>query len=53
MMIVWAVVYGNYEPPETDSLWTTEIAAQKRADDLDEADDLGAAWRVMAIEVNE
>jgi len=36
---VWAVVYGNYGPPEVHSLWETEELAQKRADML------GSPWR--------
>jgi hypothetical protein len=31
---VWAVVYGNYEPYEVNSLWTTEELARRRAGNL-------------------
>lgn len=30
-MDVWAVVFGNYEPQETDSVWETKELAQRRA----------------------
>lgn len=34
-MIVYAVVFSNYEPSEVDSLWVSEKLAQSRADELD------------------
>lgn len=48
---VWAVVYGNYDPPETDSLWTTEEEATKRAGELNESGDSGM-WEVQRRAVN-
>lgn len=32
--IVWAVVYGNYDPFEVNSLWHTEARAKQRASEL-------------------
>ena len=37
---VWAVVYGNYGPPEVDSLWETKELAQKCANTL------GSPWTI-------
>ena len=44
---VWAVVYGNYEPPELDSLWNSEQAARERAAEL------GDDWQVCRFTVHE
>lgn len=44
---VWAVVFSNYEPPEVDSLWTTEARAEERAEEL------GAGWGVTGWDVKE
>lgn len=42
---VWAVMFGNYEPSEIDSLWDTEEDADKRAAQLD------GDWRVFQMGV--
>ena len=39
---VGVVRYGNYEPAEVDSIWTTEEAAKKRCNDL------GGMWDVVS-----
>lgn len=49
---VWAVVYGNYEPAEVDSLWATEELARKelarkREAALDKAAGSASMWRVV------
>ena len=45
-LIIWAVIFSNYEPTETDSLWTTKERAEERADEL------GDGWRVVAWAVS-
>lgn len=47
-MKVYAVVFGNYEPSETDSIWTTEALAEARVEQMD-----GYDWRVVPVEVRE
>jgi hypothetical protein len=42
--VVWAVVYGNYEPAEVDSIWATKGAAEKHVETL--ADDIG--WKIVS-----
>ncbi len=42
---VWAVVYGNYDPAEVDSLWASKSLAERRADAL------GDDWRVIEWKV--
>ena len=49
---VWAVVFGNYEPPEIDSLWTTEARAEERAQELNRESD-NPRWGVMGWTVRE
>lgn len=46
-LMVWAVIFSNYEPVETDSLWTTEERAEERAEEL------GDGWRVVSWLVSE
>jgi hypothetical protein len=46
-MTVWAVMYGNYEPAEIDSLWATEELARRREDELDAAPGSTGMWRVV------
>lgn len=51
-MNIWAVVYGNYEPAEVDSLWATEDLALRREEKLDEAADGDMSmWRVVQWKV--
>lgn len=55
-MTVFAVIYSNYNPDEVDSLWTTEVEAQKRANELNESDrEKGHSgnWHVIPRAVNE
>lgn len=46
-MIVYAVIFSNYEPSEVDSLWASKELAQARADELD------GYWRVVPMSVGE
>lgn len=41
-LTVYAVVYGNYEPAETHSLWATEALAEQQIERLD-----GSMWEVV------
>lgn len=43
--VVWVVHYGNYYPPEVDSIWSTKEKAQQRIDELDETDP--GPWEMM------
>jgi len=56
-MIVYAVRYSNYEPPEVDSLWLREESANKHRDNKnaqDEEDLQGSGnWEVTPLTVNE
>lgn len=45
-LTVYAVVYSNYDPPETDSIYATRELACARAKQLNERDDTGM-WEVM------
>lgn len=36
VQVVYAVIYGNYEPAEVDSLWSTRERADERAAELGE-----------------
>jgi len=44
---IYAVVFGNYFPRETDTLWSTEELAEERAEQLD------GDWRVVPMLVHE
>ena len=44
-LTIWVVQYGNYDPPEIDTCWTTEALAQQRAAQL------GGMWEVSALTV--
>jgi hypothetical protein len=46
-MTVWAVVYGNYEPTEVDSLWATEELAKRRKDEVDAQPLSSGMWDVV------
>jgi hypothetical protein len=41
-MDVWAIVYGNYDPPELHSLWESEELAEAVRAQLDDE-----AWQVI------
>jgi hypothetical protein len=41
---VWCVRYGNYDPPEVDSLWVSDALAQRRADKLNDTPDSTGMW---------
>lgn len=43
---IYAVQFGNYSPPEIDSLWTTFAEARRRADGLRDS-----MWEVVSMPV--
>src|SRR3954470_18664980 len=43
-MDVWAIVYGNGDPPELHSLWESNELAEVARPQLDDE-----AWRVIAV----
>lgn len=47
---VFAVVFGNYEPREVDSIWSTEELAQACADRFSSGR-TGCSWSVETWEV--
>jgi hypothetical protein len=47
-LVVWAVVYGNYNPPELLALYDNEAAARAHAAD---APDDGLPYEVMPMTV--
>lgn len=46
MKHVYAVQFGNYDPPEVDSIWDCRECAEKRANDI-----LSGQWRVAEFDV--
>lgn len=51
---MFAVIYGNYFPRETDSVWATKEQAEKRADQLNDEDELGSRmWTVEELRLSE
>ena len=50
--IIYAVVYGNYDPPEVDSLFTHELDAVEQCEKLNSKSDTGM-WEVQPMRLME
>jgi hypothetical protein len=48
---VYAVVYGNYDPPEVESLWSTKRGARTRERWLNDSSP-ASMWRVVKMKVD-
>jgi hypothetical protein len=49
---IFAVVYGNYDHPEVNSLWADELDATEKCEALNRDSDTGM-WEVQRMTLNE